>query len=495
MTEALTLMTTSAHRADAGSSTASDDMKMVKLEVDSEGVAIVTIDDPGRKVNITSPALVAELMAVLDRVAAAPTIKGAVITSGKVGTFVAGGDIKDFATAHDRGVTLQQAFEIANSWNVDLRRVETCGKPIAAAINGAALGGGLELALCCHYRVLIDDPKAVVGQPEVTLGLLPGGGGTQRLPRLIGIEKALPLLLEGRRLEPAEALALGIVDEVVPGEKLIDTARRWVRANPEPKQPWDTDGYAVPGGAGPLAPHANRTFETSTAQVMERTQGNYPAPLAILSAVYEGVALPIELGLRVEAQYFATLLTGPVARNLMRTLVLNRPRSEKLSGVCVERTRAALTDEVARLQNEGVAPALIENAARAAGMSVSSLTGTDGVSRLEPRAMVLPRADQPSIEEVKKRLLYIQALEGARCLEEGVVTHPADADLGAVLGAGFPSWTGGTLSFIETVGMRAFVAGCERMAECHGARFRPSAWLKARAERDERFYSLARASQ
>ena len=211
----------------------------LRMEVGGDGVALITLDDPARAMNVTSPAMIAGLMAALDRVADDAAIVGAVLTSGKPGSFVAGGDIKDFVSAHDRGMSTHEAFEISHRWNVDLRRIERCGKPIAAALNGLALGGGFELALCCGHRVLADDAKAIVGLPEVTIGLLPAGGGSQRLPRLVGIENALDLMLAGTRLAPQAALALGVVDAVVPCEAVVEAARRWVLGGHDPRQRWD----------------------------------------------------------------------------------------------------------------------------------------------------------------------------------------------------------------------------------------------------------------
>jgi 3-hydroxyacyl-CoA dehydrogenase/enoyl-CoA hydratase/3-hydroxybutyryl-CoA epimerase len=461
--------------------------RTLRIDIDADGIALITLDDPARSMNVTSPELVADLMTAVERVSRDSDIRGAILTSGKDKGFAAGGDIKDFVTAHDRGMTEDEAFEISNRWNVDLRRIERGGKPIVAALNGLALGGGLELALCCHHRVLVDDPRAIVGLVEVTIGLLPAGGGSQRLPRLIGIERALPLMLEGRRLQPAEALALGIVDRVVPKERLLSAAREWVLEHPHAQQPWDIEGFQLPGGTGPLAPHANRTWMLGMARELQRSQGNYPAPLALMSAVYEGTQLPIDLGLRIESKYSAKLLPGAVARNLMRTCFVNRGRASRpdtSARRCAERVSAAYVDEGQRMVEEGVAPALIENAARFAGMAAGPLALADHRSR----ESVPPNAAQPDAADVKQRLLYIQALEGARCLEEGVVADPADADVASVYGAGFPGWTGGALSFVETVGLREFVAECQHLAGRYGPRFEPPPGLRERARQGLKFY-------
>jgi 3-hydroxyacyl-CoA dehydrogenase/enoyl-CoA hydratase/3-hydroxybutyryl-CoA epimerase len=207
-----------------------------------------------------------------------------VIASAKP-AFLAGADLKDLATAYDRGITLIEAMEWSQSLSRVYRALETCGKPVAAAISGVALGGGYELALACHYRVLEDGPKAGVGLPEVKVGLLPGAGGTQRLPRLIGIAKALPLLLEGTQVKPVRALELGMVDAIAPAAELVEHARRFVLGAASAEQPWDRKGFKVPGGTGATSPATVQALAAGTALTARATQHNYPAPLAILSAV------------------------------------------------------------------------------------------------------------------------------------------------------------------------------------------------------------------
>jgi 3-hydroxyacyl-CoA dehydrogenase/enoyl-CoA hydratase/3-hydroxybutyryl-CoA epimerase len=452
-------------------------MATLRFEVDAHGIALITLDDPARTMNVTSPELVADLMAALDRVAADPAIKGAVLTSGKPGSFVAGGDIKDFVGAHDRGMTQAEAFEISHRWNVDLRRIERCPKPIAAAINGVALGGGYELALCCKHRVLVDDEKALVGLVEVTIGLLPAGGGTQRLPRLIGVEPALALMLEGRRLKPAEALACGAVDQVVPRERLVDAAREWVREHPRAMQPWDMAGFVAPGAAGV-------DWEGARAALVARTRGRYPAPLALLDAVHDGVARSIDEGLHIESLASATLLPGAVARNLMRTGFVHRQLARRFAGepgAYVQRLRRTCENEVAALLAEGVAPQRLEQVAQAA----------DWPAMPWPEAWPCshPSATQPEIEMMVRRLLLAVALEGIRCFDDGAVESPAEADVGSVVGIGFPRWTGGVLSYVETVGLAAFVAESLRLADRHGERFAPPHSLSERARSGRKFHA------
>lgn len=460
----------------------------IRFEVDADGVALLTIDVPGRPMNVFTPAFTADLLEVAAQIRQRDDVRGAVLTSGKSTGFMAGADLKDFVGVHAQGLSAAQAAEAVAPGAQALRALERCGKPVAAAINGLALGGGYELCLACHHRVLLDEPRAVVGLPEVTVGLLPGGGGTQRLPRLIGIAQALPLLLTGRHIAPAEALALGLVDELASADGLLGAARRWVLAHPGAQQPWDVKGFQVPGGSGALAPHAGRSFGSTLAQVRRDTQDNHPAPLAILSAVYEGTQLPIDLGLRIEAQYFGPLLAGPVARNLMRTMFVNRGAARKAgsgtiaeNGAYVHRLQQAYRDEGLALLREGVPSALIANAARQAGLAASPL-GADAPAT----TLVRVPASLPSARMVGERLLGTQALEAVRCLEEGVVADAAEADLCAVLNAGYPSWTGGPLSYIETVGLTVFVARCAALGE----RFAVPGLLRERAASGRLFHPV-----
>ena len=716
----------------------------IAISVDAQGIAVLTIDMPDRSMNVITPAFTAELAGAVDRIVSDAAIKGAIITSGKP-AFIAGADLMDIVNIYGNGASGLEVMREISRYAAILRKLETSGKPIAAAINGTALGGGLELCLACHFRVLSSDPKAVVGLPEVQVGLLPGAGGTQRLPRLIGIQPALELMTQGTHVEPEKAKALGIVHALAPTAELLNVARRWLTEAADPVQPWDKKGFRWPGGAGALHPGAQQTFTAGSAMIADKTQHNYPAPIAILSAVYEGSIVPFDSGLRIEARYFVSLLMNPVYRNMTRTLFINKGAADKLvrrpagiaksrvtrlgmlgagmmgAGIAFVSARAGMDvvlldstreaadkgkdysrsllqkrvdqgrmaasemtailarihptmdyadlkgcelvieavfesreikadvtrkteavipetavfasntstlpisglaeasqrpasfiglhffspvdkmplvevilgrktspETVARaldyvqqirktpivvndsrgfytsrvfmtyanegmaLLQEGVAPALIENAGKQAGMPVGPLAVHDEVS-LElsakihkqtqadlgdkysgPSAIAValkfaneldrkgkkfgkgfyeypkdgkkflwpgiasvypPAAQQPDLEEVKKRLLYAQAVETVRCLDEGVVTEPADADIGSILGWGYPAWTGGTLSFIETVGLKAFVAEADRLAAAYGPRFKVPDSLRARAAKDELFYPRAGSGQ
>jgi 3-hydroxyacyl-CoA dehydrogenase / enoyl-CoA hydratase / 3-hydroxybutyryl-CoA epimerase len=703
----------------------------IKYSVDRDGVALLVIDVPNRPMNVLTPEFMGELDAAIGEAAADEGVKGVVIASGK-SSFIAGADLKDLVSVFARGQTAAEIYAFARSFSALFRKLETCGKPLVAAINGTALGGGLELCLACHHRVALDTPKTKLGLPEVQIGLLPGAGGTQRLPRMIGIEKALPLMVEGTHLEPAKAHALGIVEELAGSEEeLIAKARQWILEHGDPVQPWDKKGFKFPGGAGASRPATAQTFMVGAALVAQKTMHNYPAPIAILSCVYEGSIVPIDKGLDIESQYFVELLTGPVARNMIRTLFVDKGAADKLArrpkavekvpvqklgvlgagmmgagiayvsalagmdvvlldtdqanaekgkgysksllekrvsrgkmaaaqaeevlgrilpttdyaelagcelvieavfedreikrgvtsraeavipeasvfasntstlpitglaeasvrpanfigihffspvdkmplveiivgkqtgetaiaraldyvqqirktpivvndsrGFYTSRVFGTYVKEGVAMLAEGVKPALIENAAKMAGMPVGPLAVSDEVTldlsykimkqtrkdlgeayqphpadavitrfhdelkRLGKRygagfyaypeggrkhlwpglAEIYPPApEQPDVEAVKKRLLYIQSLETARCLEEGVVTDPADADVGSIFGWGFPVWTGGTASLIDTVGIDVFLAECDRMADAFGEHYRPSQWLRARA--------------
>ena len=708
------------------------------LKVESgAGLATILLDQPNSSVNSVSPPWVEEMIAVFQALKADSNVRGIVVTSAKPG-FMAGADL-NFILEHAPGMTAEQAFEFSQRATFLHRLIETCGKPVVAAMPGFALGGGYELALACTYRVLADDPRAVVGLPEVNVGLLPGSGGTQRLPRMIGVPKAADVLLEGKSYTPAEALALGVVDQVVPQDKLSLAARTWLSSNPNPVRPWDVKGFKISESNGLLRQSTASFFTLATAKLLAKYGPNYPAPISILTCIFEGMQVPIDRGLLIESRHFAKLLTEMVSRNIIRTTFVNKGRAEKgarrppgmpttsfkkigvlgagmmgagiayvaakaginvllldsspelaeagkaysvkrlaretkdgrtseahaakvlsriaptasysdLGGaelvieavfedglikadvikkaeaataqslllfasntstlpitklaeafgrpedfiglhffspvermalveviigrqtnpeslaraldfvtqirktpIVVNDSRGFYTSRVfqtfihegIQLLREGVSAALIENAARQAGMPVGPLAVTDEVSlglpikivhqaEIEdptfrrPDSMlvlekmvqlersgrksgrgfydypsdggrkslwrglpdVFPHAkSQPDVEQVKKRLLYVQSLETVRCLEEGVLTDPADGDLGAVFGWGFPAWTGGTLSLIDTVGVGEFVAECDRLSKQVGQRFAPSQKLREMAAQGRGFYS------
>ncbi|GAA4448345.1 3-hydroxyacyl-CoA dehydrogenase NAD-binding domain-containing protein [Nibrella saemangeumensis] len=723
-------------------------MAAINYAVD-QSVAIISWNMTSAPMNVLNDESIPEFEAALKRAYADSEVKGIIVTSDK-NEFVAGADLKMILRNNDKDPA--EMLKVSAELNRIFRAMETSGKPAVAAINGTALGGGFEICLACHYRIALDTPKTQIGLPEVTIGLLPGGGGTQRLPRMLGMEMALPLLVEGKRLNPKEALQAGLVNDLAASrEELLEKAKAWIAANPSPLQPWDErdrktgqivgkDNFKVPGGAV-QSPMGVRVFSGGTAMLMDKTRGNYPAPLAIMSCVYEGLQVNIDRALTIEGRYFVKVATSNVAKNLIQTMFLGmneankgagRPknipptevkkvgilgagmmgsgiayvsalaglqvvlkdvsaaaaekgkdysrnllkkgvergkvdplkvdgilnlihatdRAEDLRGcdliieavfesrdlkaqvtkgaepmlaengvfasntstlpitglaqasanpenfiglhffspvdkmqlveiimgrqtsdyalaLCMDyvkkirktpivvndsrgfytsRVFGTYTAEGMELLKDGVNPVLIENAGKDAGMPVGPLAVTDEVAldlvyKISGQAVhdgVLQETDtsyrigktfvdlgrlgkkakagfyeypedgkkylwlglsdlfpvseqQPAIEEVKKRLLYRQAIETVRCFEEGVIRTKLDADLGSVLGWGFPPYTGGTLSFVEFVGTDNFVRECDRLADTYGERFRPTDRLRQLADHGENFHEMKRA--
>ncbi len=686
--------------------------------------------------NVLNDDSIPQFEAALERAIADPSVKGIIITSDKP-EFVVGADLKMILRAN--GKDPAEMLKVSTELNRVFRRIETCGKAVVAAINGSALGGGYEICLACHHRIALNLPKTVLGLVEVTIGLLPGAGGTQRLPRMIGMQPALQLMLEGKKAGVQEALTLGMIDEVAQSpEELMQKAKNWIHANPAPVKPWDTidrktgkivakDNFNVPGG-NVQSPVGVQTFSAGTAMIMEKTRGNYPAPLAILSCVYEGLQVNIDRALLIEGRYFVQVATSKVARSLIQTMFLGMNEANKgasrpkdipktdvkklgvlgaglmgagiayvsaqagieviLKDVSVEQAekgkeysrtlvrksiergklsadkagallslikptadaadlqgcdliieavfenrdlKAQVTAEAEpmlapgglrvfgsntsslpitglakasahpenfigihffspvdkmmlvelivgqqtsdyalaaaidftrkirktpivvndargfytsrcfgtyasegmELLRDGVSPVLIEHAGKDAGMPVGPLAVTDevaidlvykiaaqgiqdvaldesdtsyqvgkqfvGIGRLGKKAKagfydypadgpkvlwpglseLFPVAtQQPDVEEVKKRLLYRQAIEAVRCYEEHVIRTKLDADLGSILGWGFPTYTGGALSFVDFIGLETFVHECDRLADTYGERFRPTQGLR-----------------
>ncbi|MFM2042637.1 MAG: hypothetical protein RLY86_1213 [Pseudomonadota bacterium] len=302
------------------------------LSTGADGICTLTIDQAGRSMNVIDMTFAGLFAEAVARMAADPAVRGILITSAKK-DFLAGADLIGFEAWMEtaQAEPVAEVYARLTTFTKALRALETCGKPVASAINGTALGGGFEIALACHHRVATDRATARIGLPEVQVGLLPGAGGTQRVPRLIGIQAALPLLLEGRHLSPDKAKAAGLVHEVVPGDQVLAAARAWLLSDKATAvQPWDAKGYKVPGGAGGLHPGTVQTFMAGNAMLSAKTWRNYPAPEAIMACVYEGTQLPMDTALAVEAKYFTKLFLGPVARNMIRSLFINKGKADKL---------------------------------------------------------------------------------------------------------------------------------------------------------------------
>jgi 3-hydroxyacyl-CoA dehydrogenase/enoyl-CoA hydratase/3-hydroxybutyryl-CoA epimerase len=709
---------------------------IIRCTVDADGIATLTIDYPEKTMNVIDQAFMDSLSVCIERVAADPAVKGAIVTSDK-DAFVAGADLIGMESTLDSmdGLPVEVLFEKCASLSRLLRRMETCGKPFAAAINGVALGGGFEICLACHYRVASSAPSLVLGLPEVQVGLLPGAGGTQRLLRLLGILGAMPYLLEGKPVSAAKAMETGMIHAVVPAAELLAAARQWLLDSPSAVQPWDAKGFKIPGG-GPLDPRVAPGFVVGNTLLQASTFHNLPAPLAIQSCLYEGAQLPMDKALRVESKYLAFLTRDPVSRAMVRTLFVNKTKAEKglhrpagmapftcrklgmvgagmmgggialvaaqrgidvvlidrdlasaergkghaekVLGRLVEKGRStqdkadailaritpatdyvllrdadmvveavfedraikaevtrqldavlpdhcvlasntsalpitllaqasrrperfiglhffspadrmplvevirgqqtsdatlaqaldfiaqlkktpivvndhrgfftsrfigAFVDDAIGMVAEGIAPALIENCAKHAGMPVGPLAITDELSielsvhAGEAQAREFPdsyrpgrsvpvlkklyglgrlgkkmgqgfydhdaagkrlwpglgdlyplRARQPDPHDLRQRILYVQAVEAARAMEEGVLLAPADGDVGAILGVGFPAYTGGPFCYIDGIGVPAFVAEADRLADLFGDQLRPPQLLREMAAQGQTFY-------
>jgi 3-hydroxyacyl-CoA dehydrogenase/enoyl-CoA hydratase/3-hydroxybutyryl-CoA epimerase len=705
-----------------------------------EGVAVLDINMEGYPMNVLNEESIKALGEVLERALSDDAAKGIVITSSRK-EFVAGADLKMLQQSADVETTYQMIRQLHNIF----RRMETGRKPVVAAINGTALGGGYELALACHRRIALNHEKIQIGLPEIQIGLFPGGGGTQRLPRLIGIEPAMQFILQAKRMNPQEALKAGLVDELADTrEELLQKAIDWALANPSALQPYDEidkkgkvvgkKDYKIPGG-NVQSPKGVQTFMAGTALLVQKVHFNYPAAHAVMKCLYEGLQVPIDLGLDIEAKYFAQIAQTKEAKNMIRTLFfamneankgaaapqgvaprevkkvgilgagmmgsgiayvsamagievvlkdvsvekaekgkdysrelvkksvargkMNREQADQVlalirptadaadlagcdlvieavfedrelkykvtqeveaflderavfasntstlpitslaeasrrpeqfiglhffspvdkmmlveiimgektndyalataityvqkirktpivvndsRGFYTSRCFGTYTSEGITMLAEGIVPALIEHAGEQAGMPVGPLEVADAVNldliykvgkqtekdtglafsslpegkviikfveelgrtgrrdkkgfyeypENEPKRLwkglqelFPPKAEQPPIEELKKRLLYRQALEAARCFEEGVVRTRRDADVGSILAWGFPPYTGGALSFIDYVGIQTFVAELERLAKTYGERFTPTDALREAAAKND----------
>ncbi|ACU38221.1 3-hydroxyacyl-CoA dehydrogenase NAD-binding domain-containing protein [Actinosynnema mirum] len=291
---------------------------MIGWEQGEDGVVVLTMDDPDHPVNTMNPAYRTSMEAVVTRLEAErDSITGVVLTSAKK-SFFAGGDVGFMSRAEPEDA--EALTEVCAVLKAQLRMLETLGRPVVAAVNGSALGGGLEIALACHHRIALDVPDSRIGLPEVTLGLLPGCGGVSRTVRLLGLQKALTqVLLQGQRYKPAQALELGLVDELASSrEELLAKARAWVLANPDAVQPWDADGYRMPGGA-PSSPKVAALLPAFAANLRKQVKGApLPAPRNILAAAVESAQLDFESGQRVETAYLVELMIGQVSKNMMR---------------------------------------------------------------------------------------------------------------------------------------------------------------------------------
>lgn len=289
---------------------------MIDYEKDGDGVAHIIWNNPEGPVNVKTDAAIAAFASAVDKAIADETVRGVLIRSAKR-DFVAGGDLMELYAAR----TPQEAFAKVDVIGGVLRRMERSGKPFVAVLNGSALGGGLEIALACHRRVAVDDARVKLGCPEVTLGLIPGAGGTQRLPRLIGIVPGAKMLMDGKSVGVQEALKLGLVDEVVPVDRLVEAARAWVLGDPGSVQPWDRKGFEYPDFE-PQSLKGRAFFFNAWPQLRRKTPPGDFAAGALLHVLGQGLERDLDAGLAIEKRYFARAVVSPSAKNRIRTLFI-----------------------------------------------------------------------------------------------------------------------------------------------------------------------------
>ena len=291
-------------------------MSAIKYEKNADNIVILTLDSSGQSANTMNAEFRDALDEVSQKLKAETDLKGIIFRSAKK-TFFAGGDLDELIQVQPEHAT--EFFQMIEKLKANLRSIETLGVPVVAALNGTALGGGWELALCCHYRIAINDPKIKFGLPEVTLGLLPGGGGIVRMVRLLGLQNTFPFLMEGKQFGVDKAKSLGLVHDTAANEQeLLDKAIAWVKANPKSQQPFDVKGYKIPGG-DPKTPAVAQVLAIAPAMLRDKTKGCYPAPEAIMAAAVEGAQVDVDTALRIESRYLTELAVGQNSKNMIGT--------------------------------------------------------------------------------------------------------------------------------------------------------------------------------
>ena len=359
------------------------DSGVVSYSRDAHGVVSLTWNLPNRPVNVLTMESMTAFADAVERVLADPKAVGAVVCSAKR-DFIVGLDLNEFAT----GDIMLLSSAVAPFHRMT-RRIETGGKPFVAALGGNALGGGAEIALACHYRLGASDvPGARFGCPEVSVGLIPGGGGTQRIPRLAGVVAGLTLMLEGKRLKFADAVKHNLIDALVPSASLMEAASAWVLANREAKARWDAKGFRIPGGS-PAEPKIADSIAVVTATVRKKTWGNFPAARAILSSVYEGTIVDIDGGLKIEEAYFKKTLATPEAHAMVKTLFFSLNAAKAVGGPSVSLSRVGVI-------GAGMMGAGIAAVAAKAGLSVK-LVDRDAATAMRGRDRAV--AIDPSVSD------------------------------------------------------------------------------------------------
>jgi 3-hydroxyacyl-CoA dehydrogenase/enoyl-CoA hydratase/3-hydroxybutyryl-CoA epimerase len=418
-----------------------------RIEDARDGLIHLVFDMPDRSMNVFSNAAIHELGAFSAWLKASD-VRGVVVRSGKGNAFCAGADLGELGVAYDMIVAArpQDRFDIGFDHFFPLSRairaLETSGKPVAVAIAGLALGGGCELALGGHYRVLVDDPAVAMGLPESLVGLLPGAGGTQRMPRLVGVEAALPILLEGARLAGNAAVAAGLANELVaPGED-VAAAERWLLAVGDPVQPWDRPDHVPASHADIAVP-----IDAKRAAILAETLGHYPAPLAILDCIEQGFVQSFDAAIRTEMSIFAHLIQRPEPRNMIQTMFLGKTDYERAmrKDALSEPVKAAIAELTEAIGGLGADAGVLASAgfgkAGAAMGPVQSRVGSGYWidTATDPRAGVAKRALE-SIADQAERLSATLSPQERRM-----------ADYALVTGVGFPAYLGGPFAFSQAI--------------------------------------------
>ncbi|MEC7763527.1 MAG: enoyl-CoA hydratase-related protein [Pseudomonadota bacterium] len=441
------------------------DLKEFRLEATEDGIVHMIFDAPGRSMNVFSNRAIHEAEAFADWLATAD-VKGVVVSSGKESAFCAGADLGELSSAYEMimstpkaerdAVTVKEYSPIGRAF----RKLETAGKPVAVAINGLALGGGCELALACHYRVLTDGKGVALGLPESLVGLLPGGGGTQRLPRVVGIGPSLPILLEAGRFTAQESLDLGLAHEVVPAGQEIAAAEAWVRSNPDPRQPWDREDWSDPSPDAVLAETA-----PVRAEVLRKLGGHFPAELAILDCLDRGLPVDMDKAVAEEIDIFKDLVQRIEPRNMIAAQFLGRTEYERRKRKdALPDYLGAFTSEMAEVTRAAIAKRgdLGAEAVQFAGITIDGPVTWAEVTAAETAArdtqwFLAPRTD---VDRTALAILSDVALAASAWADKVPEADRNLVDCATARAAGFPAYLGGPFLFLAQFG----ADGCQDMA-------------------------------
>lgn len=410
----------------------------IRAQVDPHGIVLLTVDLPGQSANTMSVAFKEELRSVVERLEQRPDLRGVVITSAKK-TFFAGGDLRILIAVQPSQA--QSFFDGLEWFKQTLRRLERLPIPVAVAINGAALGGGWEIGLCAHARFCLADERIPLGLPEAMLGLLPGAGGVNRMVRLLGLRRALPLLMDGRSFSPSQALSMGLLRGTAPDmPAVIEQARRWVREHPTPVVPWDQPGFEIPG----LRRELPEVLRTAALQVLAHDQGRDPARQAILAAAVEGACLDMDSALRVETRYLTSLATQPVAKNMIQTHFFDATDIRGGKGRPADAPRADLRRIGLEVRTPGAPTLVLAHAAKRLHTVLHAPDAAALAAGQEALTDLLRQA-------VKAKRLTQERADAAPALVSGHIEEPggqaAPEDL-QIVATDTPSPTGGTPSLV-----------------------------------------------